>query len=388
MGSRHLAEALPVVWPIADHLPPSARPPAPAGSPPPGVVRIHLDELTGPFGIYQHANGQAPNPGHGCCTDDVARAAIVDVLHGRVLGRSAVAGSLARGLQFLIEAVVPATDRFRNFRDADGNWLERVGSTDAHARAVQALGIIAGDAADDPTSMIAGRLLEQVLPVSLELHALRPWAHVILGCIAALAGPRPAPAARIVLEELAGRLFDAFEATDMDWPWPEPVVTYENAILAQALVAAGDWLRYPRMVERGLLTLDWLIDAQTAPAGHLDLVGNRGWWWRGSMPARFDQQPIDAAALVEACAAAWRITASPVWLTEMLRAYAWFSGSNAVGIAVADPARGGCGDGLGALGVNANQGAESTLAWLSATEWVRATLTADRGVGLNRLPLA
>lgn len=373
---------------MADRVGLGHRPPPPAVSPPPGVVRIHLDELTGPLGIYQHARGRAPDPGHGYCTDDVARAAIVDVLHGQVLGRPAVADSLARDLEFLAQAVVPKTSRFRNFRDADGNWLERVGSADAHARAVQSLGILAGDSADDRTSMAAGRLLDHVLPVSLELDGLRPWAHVILGCLAALTGERPPVSARIVLEALAGRLFNTFESTDEAWPWPESVVTYENAILAQALVEAGDWLRYPKMIERGLRTLDWLLDAQTAEAGYVELVGNRGWWPRGESPARFDQQPIDAAALVEACAAAWRVSARPTFLTEMLRAYAWFSGANAVGISVSDPAIGGCGDGLSAIGVNANQGAESTLAWLSATECVRTTLSVDRGIGLNRLALA
>lgn len=383
-----MAESESVGWPIADRVPAGDRPALPVGSPPPGVVRTHLGELTGPLGIYQHARGRAPNPGQGYCTDDVARAAIVDVLHGHVLGRPVVADSLARSLQFLADAVVVKTGRFRNFRDADGNWLERVGSADAHARAVQSLGVVAGDAADDRSSMAAGLLLDRVLPISLELDGLRPWAHVILGCIAALAGERPPVSARIVLEELARRLFEAFETTDETWPWPESVVTYENAILAQALVEAGDWLRYPRMIERGMATLDWLLATQTAEAGHVELIGNRGWWPRGESPARFDQQPIDAATIVEACAAAWRITAGPVWLTEMLRAYAWFSGANAVGIAVADPAIGGCGDGLSAIGVNANQGAESTLAWLAATECVRATLSADRGVGLNRLASA
>ena len=364
----------------------AGRPPLPAGRPPPGVVRVHLDELTGPLGIYQHARGRAPDLGQGYCTDDVARAAIVDVLHGQQLGRSTVAGSLGRSLQFLADAVVPETGRFRNFRDDDGNWLERVGSADAHARAVQALGVVAGDAADERTSIAASRLLDEVLRVSLELDGLRPWAHVALGCIAALAGKRPPVGARIVLEAMAGRLYSAFDATDEAWPWPESVVTYENSILAHALIEAGAWLHYPGMIERGLATLDWLLDGQVAEAGHVELVGNSGWWPRGESRARFDQQPIDAAALVEACAAAWRVTAGPVWLTEMLRAYAWFSGANAVGIAVAHPAIGGCGDGFGALGVSANQGAESTLAWLSATECVRATLSAAQGVGLPELP--
>jgi len=338
---------------------------------PAAVVRTHLDELTGPLGIYQHARASSPNLGQGYCTDDVARAVIVDVLHGRVLGRSAVDVSLATSIQFLIEALVPSSGRFRNFRDADGNWLEQMGSADAHARAVQALGVVAGNDPDGQPAAV--RLFADVLNVSLQLDGLRPWAHVLLGCDAALAGDQPPAAAAAVLTEMARRLAGAFAATDPAWPWPETVVTYESAILGHALLAAGERLGDPAMSQLGLDTLDWLIRAQVSSAGHLDLIGNLGWWPRGATPARFDQQPIDAAALVEACAAAWAATGERRWLDEMHRAYGWFLGANAVGIAVADPERGGCCDGLSPIGVNANQGAESTLAWLTATEVVRAT---------------
>ena len=297
----------------------------------------------------------------------------MDVLHGRVLGRAAVADTLARSLQFLAEAVAPASGRFRNFRDADGNWLEQVGSADAHARGVQALGVVIGDHPDGHPA--AQQLLVEVLPVCLGLDGLRPWAHVLLGCDAALAGDRPPDGALVVLAEMARRLVSAFGRTDPTWPWPEAEVTYESAILGHALVAAGRRLGDPAMAQLGLATLEWLIQAQVSREGHVDLIGNRGWWPRGAAPARFDQQPIDAAALVEACSAAWTATGERRWLVEMRRAYGWFLGANAVGIAVADPERGGCCDGLSPIGVNANQGAESTLAWLTATEVVRATLS-------------
>ena len=354
----------------------------------PGAIRTHLDELTGRFGIYQHARGHLPNPGQGYCSDDVARAAIVDVLHGRELGAGAVADSLGTSVEFLAEAALTRTGRVRNFRDDDGNWLEREGSADAHARTIQALGIVSAEWADDAIAWSATDTLDAILPVSLGLDGLRPWAHVILGCIAAQAGPRPPGSARIVLEELAGRLFAAFERTTDAWPWPEDAVTYENAILAQAMIEAGDRLGYPAMVERGLASLAWLLDRQVAEAGHLELIGNRGWWPADGEPAQFDQQPIDAASIVEACAAAWRVTGVGAWLVEMERAYSWFCGANTVGIALADPDIGACGDGLTAVGVNANEGAESTLAWLTATECVRATRSSAEHRGREPEPSA
>ena len=341
------------------------------------VVRTHLDELTGRYGIYQHARGRTPDPGHGYCTDDVARAAIVDLLHGREVGRAGLADSLARSVEFLVGAYVPATGRLRNFRDDHGNWLEDQGSADSHARGVQALGMIVGEGIPGTIGSSSAGLLADLLPAAGSLDGYRPWAHVIVGCCAALRGHEPPAAAAGLLEDLAGRLLASFDGADDEWPWPEPVATYENALLAQALIEAGEWLANRRMLEQGLGTLEFLLAGQMAPAGYIELVGNRGWWPKGDVPARFDQQPIDAAALVEACGVAWRVTGERAWLTELERSYAWFGGWNSIGIAVADPSIGGCGDGLSAIGVSANQGAESTLAWLAATEWVRISRAAS-----------
>ena len=345
------------------------------------VVRTHLDELTGRFGIYQHARGRTPDPGHGYCTDDVARAAIVDILHGREIGRAGLADSLGA------ERRIPG--RGRTFRPPagcaisgtiDGNWLEdagicrrprsrRPGARDdrrrGHPGHDRQLG---GRIARGPPACPRG-------PSTASGHGPTwSWAAV-----PPLRGDEPPAAAAGLLEELAGRLLASFDGADDEWPWPEPVATYENALLAQALIEAGEWLANRRMVEQGLGALEFLLAGQIAPAGYIELVGNQGWWPKGDVPAHFDQQPIDAAALVEACGVAWRVTGERAWLTELERSYAWFGGWNSIGIAVADPSIGGCGDGLSAIGVSANQGAESTLAWLAATEWVRISRAASIG---------
>ena len=125
------------------------------------------------------------------------------------------------------------------------------------------------------------------------------------------------------------------------------------------------------MLRIGLQVLDWLIDIQTAPEGHFSPIGN-GWWPRGGEKSQFDQQPIEATSMLLAAEAAHRATGDPRYLAAMERAYAWFLGANDVRRRVAQPARGACGDGLEPRGVNRNEGAESTLMWLMASEHIRA----------------
>ena len=86
------------------------------------------------------------------------------------------------------------------------------------------------------------------------------------------------------------------------------------------------------MVEDGLDVLDWLIAVQTAPAGHLSPIGN-GWWPRGGEKSRFDQQPIEATALLLAAEVAYQVTGDERYRSAMERAYAWFLGDNDLGLA-------------------------------------------------------
>jgi len=322
-------------------------------------------------GIMQHAAGSRPDPVHGYCTDDVARALRVDLAHQRETGWAAVAASARRNLSFLADALVPATARFRNFRAADGSWLDDGGSEDCQGRAIHALGETILLAPDAGMVATASLLLGRALPAARELTALRACSSALLGCLAAvrsgMAGEAPA-----TLESLAGHLHAAFRACpDPAWPWPEPILTYENGLPAQALVAAGAQLRSADMLDAGLCVLDWLIAAQTAPAGHLSPVGN-GWWPRDGIRSRFDQQPIEASALLLAAQAAFAATGQSRYGDAVDRAYGWFLGANDGSVPVAEPSRGACFDALTPTGVNANQGAESTLAWLLALEGARA----------------
>ena len=334
------------------------------------VDRGHLDVLSDDIGVMQHATGSRPDPSHGYCTDDVARALQVDLLHQRELGWLAVAESAWRNFRFVSEALDRRTGRFRNFRRVDGTWLDGMGSEDCHGRAVLALGETMALAPDGRLAEAAEQLFLDALPAALRLRALRARASVLVGCDVAQRAS-PAPAIRDACRGLAERLRSSFDSrAATDWPWPESQLTYENALPARALLVAGRNLDSERTVASGIKILDWLIEVQTSVTGHLSPIGN-GWWPDGGERSRFDQQPIEATSLLLAVQSAFELTSAAAYLIAIERAYGWFLGANDVGAAVAVPEHGASYDGLTATGVNTNQGAESTLMWLIALEHVR-----------------
>lgn len=338
----------------------------------------------------QHAQGARPDPDHGYCTDDVARALLVDLLHQRELGWEAVRASAARNVRFLKEAFEPSSGGFRNLRRADGAWLDGPGSEDANARALHALAEVIAVAPAGAIRATATALFECAIPTASRVRSLRPLATVLLACDAAVRAGMVGTVLD-VYQRVADALQRAYEscAAVSGWPWPEDIVTYENELPARALIVGGRRLDRPRMTQVGLHALDWLIDAQTTGAGHLSSVGNAGWWPRGGPKARFDQQPISATSLLLAAQAAHEATASPRYRDVMEMAYGWFLGRNDAHDWVAEPGSGACGDGIGPAGVNRNQGAESTLMWLIALEHVRASRTRSaRPAGIPREALA
>lgn len=342
-----------------------------------GVARGHLDRLGRGIGLMQHAVGRTPDPRHGACTDDMARALTVNLLHAREAPGPVVAAAIRRSFGFLEAAFDKSRGRFRNFRAADGRWLDAVGSEDCHGRALQALGELLAHSGDGTLVAAAGPLFESALPAALGFKSLRPRCYALLGCASALARME-LPSAAHALASLGSRLAELTAGVPAEWPWPEPVVTYDNGALPQALIVAGQALDRADWTALGTDRLEWLLAAQTSATGHLVPIGNRGWWPRGGAPAPFDQQPIESSSLLEAARAALLATDDARFGGEMERAYAWFLGSNDRGLPLAEPLTGACHDGLGRDGINANCGAESTLAWLLAAERIRELRGAGR----------
>jgi len=334
--------------------------------------------MTDHIGIWQHAAGAQPDPRFGYCTDDVARALVVDVLHARQGLAAAVEPDIQQSLAFLGDAFDRASGRFRNFRGADGAWLDTGGSEDCHARAIAGLAAVISEMPDTELAERARPLFDAAMPAVASFGALRSTSRSLLALDAACTAGASA-ALMPWFESLAERLWTSFGGIfgslgshePADWPWPEQTLTYENALVPHALIVAGRRLGRPAYVACGLAVLDWLVDVQIGPDGCFSPVGNAGWWPRNGERSRFDQQPIEAATLVAAATAAYTVTGARRYSEAAESSYGWFLGDNDGSVALADPVRGACHDGLGPGGVNENQGAESTLMWLTALEQMR-----------------
>ena len=328
----------------------------------------HLHRLTDSTGILQHAIFTIPNYAEGYTTDDNARALMVSVLLEE-LGNGAAFDLASRYLAFLWYAFNPENGRFRNYMDYQHRWLEERGSDDCHGRALWALGIVLGRSASLPLQGTATRLFEHALPAILDTTSPRAWAFALIGAheyLRRFTGDRMVSQVR---KELAARLLALYQAhATPDWCWFEDRLTYCNASLPHALLLCGEAIPDPAMSDTALKSLRWLADLQHAndENGHFVPVGTHGFFLKGGERARFDQQPVEAQAMVSACLEAYRITGDSFWRKEAERAFEWFLGRNDLNLSLYDPTTGGCRDGLHPDRANENQGAESTLAFLQA----------------------
>jgi hypothetical protein len=318
----------------------------------------HLLRMSDDTGVFEHARGAVPRREHGYCVDDVARALLV--ISREADPEPAVAALGERCLAFLAHAQ-DADGGFRNRLGYDRSWKDTPGTGDWWGRALWGLGTAA---VRHPLAWVRADAMECFeVGATRRSSSRRSMAFAALGA-AEVAVARPdAAATRALLVAAASTI--GRPARDPSWPWPEPRLTYANAVIPDALIATGHALGDDRLVEDGLRLLGWLLDIETS-GGHLSVTPVGG-WGRGEHRATFDQQPIEASSLADACVRAFTCTGHPRWLTGVELALGWFRGDNDAGVALLDPSTGGGYDGLTKTGCNTNQGAESTLA-LIATE--------------------
>ena len=326
----------------------------------------HLARMTDSTGVFQHAVFSVPNFAEGYCSDDIARAFILG-MQLEVVGENPemVRDLITTCTSFLHHAFDPETKRFHNHMSFDRRWLDERGSEDCQGRVLWALGTCVGQSQWRSFQMGAGQLFAQALPVVSEFTSPRAWAFALMGIdsyLLRLSGDSQVAQMR---ENLVARLMGLFERnTRPGWLWFEESLSYDNAKLAHALILSGRAMGNTSVTETGLKALRWLNDVQISERGHFRPIGSNGFYQRDGPRAHFDQQPIEAQAMVSACLEAYRATSDRWWYEQAQRAFDWFIGWNDLGLELYSPDNGGCRDGLHVDRVNGNQGAESTLAFL------------------------
>jgi hypothetical protein len=250
-----------------------------------------------------------------------------------------------------------------NRRDCQGQWRGHYSVEDCWGRSLWGLGTAAARGPDEAVRELAlahfERGAQQRSPWARAMAFAALGAHeVLVACPDNLAALDLLGAAAEVVGHAAGG--------GSSWPWPEPRLRYANAVLPDSMMAAGAALGRQNLVDQGAALLAWLLDHETND-GHVSVTPVGGSGPRGPRPA-FDQQPIEVAALADACARAAGLMPGDRWVSGIDSAVAWFLGENDAGAPMWDPATGGGYDGLRADGPNLNQGAESTLALISTLQ--------------------
>jgi glycosyltransferase involved in cell wall biosynthesis len=331
------------------------------------VAAPYLRTLCDDTAILQHAIGSSPRLDTGYCVDDAGRA--LPVL-ARLARRGAAAGpdptvwriAVARNLSFVHHA---AGDRsspaaMRNFMTWDRKWQDEPHQGDHVGRAVWGLGELAAEREDELAQVASELMLNIVAGFEPDAASSRTLAYMALGLAAAhhdqrslakLSGFEPALNQWTLRPNVHG------------WQWFESRLTYDNARIPETLITVGRLLNNEQLVDRGIDMLEWL-DRLCRRNDHYRFPGHRGLEPGTDVRISGDEQPLEAAAMADAHAAAWLITGNADHLAAIDRAWTWFLGNNRLGIALGNLASGACYDGLCTSGVNANCGAESTLAFL------------------------
>lgn len=321
---------------------------------PPPPNYDHLLGLIDDTGIFEHTRYGVPRREHGYTVDDATRALIVLCMAG---GSPAIDDAQRTLLAFLLSAITPE-GRFRNRLRFDRRWEDDGDCGDAQGRGVWALAVAAIHAADPALRSAARSALEEI-PTPDSPH-LRPLAYAALGAHALFAADSGDPLSRRFAEPALTRL----EGTT--GKWPEPRLTYGNGRIPAAMLATGVVFADDALLDTGLASLGWLADVETNGA-HFSFTPTYG-WAPGEPRPGFDQQPLEAAAMSDACEMAWELTGDDRWRSLVVACGDWLMGDNDRALALYEPTTGATHDGLMSDGVNANTGAESTISGLAVLQ--------------------
>ncbi len=323
----------------------------------------HINRLTDDTGIIQHAKFGIPNLKEGYCLDDNARALLMVLMAYRQM-KNMRALELSPIYLSYIHYLQNANGTFRNFLSFNRNFLDEVGSEDSFGRTIWALGYLLGNAPNDAYYQTGKLVFFNAAPNFEKLKSIRGIANTMIGISYYLKSNPSDDSMTERLRNLANVLIKHYtENTTTDWKWFESLLAYDNGILPLALLHSAEILNDSKITKTAIESMDFLT-SHTLKDNYLSVIGNEKWYKKEGERSVFAQQPIDAMAMVLMYHQAYFVTKDKEYLNKLYTSFLWFLGENDLRMSLYDFETKGCCDGFESYGVNRNQGAESSLAYL------------------------
>ncbi|MEJ7610784.1 MAG: glycosyltransferase, partial [Ferruginibacter sp.] len=313
------------------------------------------------------------------CLDDNARALLMVVMAYRQQKHLHAVELLPVYLSY-IHYMQNDDGTFRNFLSFSRNYLDEVGSEDSFGRTIWALGYLLRHPTNEMHYQSAKEIFLYAAPNFDKLRYIRGIANTMIGLSHYLDSNPAETGMKELLRGMAYRLADHYkEHSKPGWKWFEPVLTYDNAVLPLSLLQAAEILADENLMMIAKESMDFLSGI-CLRNGYLSVIGNEKWFSLDSRQSVFAQQPIDAMMMTLMFQKAFSLTGDKKYLGNLNTSFMWFLGENDLQIHLYDRDTKGCFDGLESYGVNRNQGAESTLAYL-VSHLVMSEMVAGKETG-------
>lgn len=323
----------------------------------------HVQRLTDDTGIVQHAKFGIPNLKEGYCLDDNSRALLMALMAYKVKKDSAALKLCPIYLSY-IHYMQNKDGTFRNFLSFNREFLDEVGSEDAFGRTIWAIGYMLNNSPNDSYYQIGRLIFDKAIPIFEDLKSIRSIANTIIGICHYLRSNMSDDIMIERLRKLTHVLIDHYQANSHDnWNWFEELLAYDNAILPLAMLHAAEILNDDEVRKVAFDSMNFLVD-HTMSEGYLSIIGNEEWYKKDGDRSTFAQQPVDAMGMVLMFRQAYNVDNDKNHLSKLFKSFKWFLGENDLRMNLFNHETKGCFDGLEHYGVNQNQGAESTLAYL------------------------
>jgi glycosyltransferase involved in cell wall biosynthesis len=323
----------------------------------------HIKRLTDDTGIIQHAKFGIPNLKEGYCLDDNARALLMALIAYRQT-KNQLALELTPIYLSYIHYMQNKNGTFRNFLSFNRNFLDDVGSEDSFGRTIWALGFLLANAPNDSYHQMGRLVFLDAAPNFENLKSIRSIGNMMIGVSHYLKSNPLDDAMKERLRNFANKLVRQFEeCSTTEWRWFEPLLAYDNGIMPLALLHSAEILQDEKITSVAIDSMNFLSSV-TMKDGYLSIIGNKEWYKKDGERSVFAQQPVDALAMILMYHQAFHLTRDKTYISKLNTSFMWFLGENDLRMSLYDFETKGCCDGFEEYGINRNQGAESSLAYL------------------------